>query len=309
MLSLDEIIRKDFVQFLKLKDSSVSERTIQRYLSDIRYYAENYIDTTIIIKEKGFSVFFKKPEIKNFLSQRRSSTARASLKNFVEMTHENKLIADALYIEVLEYLKSLKKTKVEEQMEFLSERQLLFIQSDLIQYKEKYPEYKLLLPLIIGLSYNFLFEQEHLIRLKWSDIDLEKQQIRNLRNTLDRRALEWLSIPDTIFSLFIVYRDLQKNIRKDATFLSFQDQPLKNGIVNSVLYTFKHKANKTNMDSSVDIQKIIRSRILKDLIETEGQATIDFIKILGLKRNTQLEHALEEFLLYEGSKQTSHRIH
>lgn len=299
-----EIIRKDFIQYLNLKERQISPRTQARYLSDIEYYINNYINTTTLINE--LPLIFIEQRLKSFLKNRKSSTARATLKHFLGCLYENKRIDDSTYIRIHDYLKKLGKTSLEKQMEFLNDEQLNFIFSKQIEYKNKESAEKLILPLVVSMAYNFLFEQEHLIKLKWSDINLNERKVRNLRSELDDTVVKWIEMNNKTYELIKEYqKSCTRKYKMDDSFLYIKNQPANNTTINSILYIFKHKANFNAIKTSVDIQKIHRSRILKELLLTEGKSTIDFIKILGLRRNTQLEHALEEYLMYEYSKISS----
>ncbi|MBT2289154.1 hypothetical protein J7E73_08410 [Paenibacillus albidus] len=298
---LNDVIRKDFIQFLNLKDRQITVNTQKRYLSDIQYYVDNYIETSLLIN--NFELFFNFQAVKNFLSKRRSSTARATLRNFLECLFTNKYIDATLHFEIQEFLKSLKKTKLEQQMVFLNESQLSFIFSDLIRFKDKESDANHLLPLILSLSYNCLFEQEHLMKLKWSDIDLNRKKIRNLRSDLDESIVKWIEMDERTYRLINIYKDHYKTkISETDSFLYINGHPANNKTINAMLQIFKHKANLDILKTTIDIQRLYRSRMLIDLLQSEGRVAIDFIKIVGLKRNTQLEHALEEYLMYEYSK-------
>ncbi|MNP48739.1 hypothetical protein D3C76_1428770 [compost metagenome] len=116
---------------------------------------------------------------------------------------------------------------------------------------------------------------------------------------------EWISIDQKGCELIKAYQDTVTNTKNEDAFLVIDGRCATNNSINSVLSVLKRKANINMIKTSVDIQKINRSRILKDLMDTNGKDTIEIIKILGLKRNTQLEHALEEFLLNDNSKMPS----
>lgn len=297
---IEEIIQKDFIKFLSSKERQISKRTIERYISDIYFYIDNFIKPSAIID--SFDNFFTPNLIRRFLETRKSSTARATLYNFITFLREFEKIKDVKYLELLEFLKELKKTRLEKSMEFLGSDELSFLLGGSINYKQDEMEASIVLPLILSLSYDLLFEQDHLIKLKWSDIELENNRIRNLRSEVNDMACKWIKMSDRLRSLIVSYKTHCAPYKPEDNFIIFRYKPLDNTSINSLLGILKRVKNRKYLPSSVDIQKLHRSRILKELMDTDGKAAIDFITIYGLSRDTQLQHALQEYLLNINSK-------
>ncbi|MBT2286948.1 hypothetical protein J7E78_25850 [Paenibacillus polymyxa] len=297
--SIENIVRLDFLKYLDGKENQISVRTKQRYLSDINKYVEDYIIKSNIIN--GLDKFFVTRDIELFLNNRRSSTARATIVNFMNFLKEYGHLSPLKYIELSDYLKSLKPTKVEKQMKFFYDEELAFLLGSKIHYgKKDTEEAKIILQLILMMSYHLIFEQDHLIKLNWSDVDLENRRIRNLR--IDRLAYEWITLNNDLCQKLSQLRQNYKIVRINTPVLTYKGERLDTNKINSLLSILKRKYNWSILNSSTDIQKINRSRILQDLNKSEGKATIEIIKITGFTKHTQFEHALEEFLLNEYSK-------
>lgn len=300
--SIEDIIEIDFLKYLDNKGNSLSLRTKKRYLSDIKSYVEQYIIISSVIN--GLDKFFVQRDISSFLNGRKSSTARATIVNFMGFLKEYGHLNIIKYTELIDYLKSLKPTKTEKQMEFLSKEQLSFLLNNRIIYnKEDSEEVRTVLPLLLMLSSQLIFEQDHLIKLNWSDVDLDRKRVRNLRE--DSLANKWINIDDVLNNMLIKQRQKASSIKNNAPVLTFKGERLDNSKINTLLLILKRKHNSNILGTSINIQKINRSRILQDLNNSNGTATIEIIKITGLTKNTQLEHALEEYLLNEYSKMIS----
>lgn len=300
--SIENIVHLDFLKYLNGKENQISLRTKQRYLSDINYYVENYINNSNIID--GLNKFFVPRDIESFLNNRRSSTARATVVNFMNFLKEYGHLSTLKYIELNDYLRSLKLTIVEKQMKFFYDEELSFLLSDKIHYgKKDTEEDKTILHLILMMSYHLIFEQDHLIKLNWSDVDLDKKRINNLRE--DRLAYRWISLNDELWQKLSEMKQKTTEINDDSPVLIYKDKRLNTNKINSLLSILKRKHNLSILGGSTDIQKINRSRILQDLNNTRGKETIDIIKITGITKNKQFEHALEEFLLSEYSRMPS----
>ncbi|OAB42098.1 hypothetical protein [Paenibacillus antarcticus] len=300
--SIENIIKIDFIKYLDNKENPISLRTKQRYLSDINYYVEHYIINSNVIN--GLDKFFVTRDILSFLNKRKSSTARATVMNFISFLKEYGHLTSIKYLELTDYLKSLRPTIIEKQMQFFTDEQLSFLLNNRIFYSKKdSEEARTLLPLLLILSSQLIFEQDHLIKLNWSDVDLDKKRIRNLRK--DSLAYEWINIDDALCQMLIEQRQKTNFITITTPVLTYKGERLDNSKINSLLSILKRKYNLNILKTSTDIQKINRSRILQDLNNSKGATTIEIIKITGLTKNTQLEHALEEYLLNEYSKMSS----
>lgn len=76
----------------------------------------------------------------------------------------------------------------------------------------------------------------------------------------------------------------------------------KNSINNLLGILNNRQKNSLQISSKVNLQKMIRSRILLDLMNSEGKSLINFYKIFGVTKDTQLTTAIKEYLVLEKSK-------
>ncbi|MDQ6417999.1 hypothetical protein RB620_00985 [Paenibacillus sp. LHD-117] len=302
ILRIEDIIKLDFSKYLDRKENSISLRTKQRYLSDINYYVDNYINNSNVID--GLDKFFVTKDILSFLRLRKSSTARAAIVNFMGFLKEYGHLNTLKHVELTEYLKSLKPTIIEKQMVFFDDEQISFLLNNRVVYSKKdSEESQTILRLLLMLSFQLIFEQDHLMKLNWSDVNLDRKRIRNLRK--DSLAYGWIKIDDVLCQMLLEQKQQIKNIQIDTPVLIYKGERLDNRKINSLLSILKRKPNLTILKTSTDIQKINRSRILQDLNNSKGKSTFEIIKITGLTKNTQFEHALEEYLLNEYSRMPS----
>lgn len=283
---------QDFEQYLNVK--AITARTKERYISDITYYLNKCVGRKLA--EDKFEIYFTESNIKFYLQRRRSSTARAALRNLLESYKEKKRIDSDEYLNVLEKLQRLGRTETEKQMSFLSQEEIGFLISPRIEFTKKQAIYKNELIAVVALAYYFLFDQDLMFKLKKSDVDIKNRRIRNLRADTEEVACKRLEICDEAYEMLIPYVLTRQSSTPDEPFLYIRGIPANNSNINYLLSILKSKANNKLIQTSVDVRGIIRSRILNDLYKTEGKAAIDFLRIFGLKRSTQLENALLEFL-------------
>ncbi|MEK3757851.1 hypothetical protein MKZ07_05360 [Paenibacillus sp. FSL P4-0338] len=230
------------------------------------------------------------------MEQRKSSTARAALRNLLECFKEKKRIDAAEYLLILERIQQFFEKEEKKQVIFLSQDQINFLLSSRIEYTKKQQAYKEVLSATIALSYYFVFDQDLIFKLKNSDVDIDNRRIRNLRAEAENKACKWLTIGDEAYEMLIPYIQTRQNSSPNASLLYIRGIPANNSNINYLFSILKSKANYNFLQTTVDVRGIIRSRILNDLYRTEGKAAIDFLRIFGLKRSTQLENALEKFL-------------
>ncbi|MGX5762960.1 hypothetical protein ACWKW1_24490 [Brevibacillus parabrevis] len=290
---LKDFIKKDFVLYLQTKERSLTPRVQDQYLRAINNYIENYIEESAIVDYKSF---FAKHLIKKFLENRTGSTARAVLTNFLEFLRDpdiDKIDSDS-YLRIKETLQSVKKTP-KEKLDFLTEEDIDYIMHDTV-YSKKQNEEKLLTPLLVTFAYNMLFEQDHIYKLKWNDVDIKNRKIRNLRHDHDKFVDKWMDIDDDSHSIIEKYYNTFIGAPYDE-FVIIKGEPANNQSVNKMLHgVFRSTKNRSKLTTTVDVQKLIRSRILIDLRSTEGKSLMKFYEKMGLKKNTQLENALHQYL-------------
>jgi integrase len=187
-------------------------------------------------------------------------------------------------------------------MEFLSENDFKFLFNSALEIEENDQERteKKILKLILLFSYNFLFEQRHLFNLQWGDIDLKNRTIKNSRYNIKDLNLDEFEMNTEIYELVTsVYGILG---RKDNEYIFESMKHDKNAINNLLGILNGRQKNFLKISSTVNLQKVIRSRIVLDLINSEGKSLINFYKIFGLTKDTQLTTAIKEYLALEKSR-------
>lgn len=75
--------------------------------------------------------------------------------------------------------------------------------------------------------------------------------------------------------------------------------------INSVLGVLKRQENVKCIGTTVDLQKLIRSKIYNSLVESQGTELISYFHIVGLNKATQLEAALRKYLIEVNPKMPS----
>lgn len=302
---LESSIRQDFIRYLSLKNSKLSERTKARYISDIDYYIENYIDGDVMVN--NYFDFFNKYKIEDYLVNRKSSTSRAALSNLLKFYHNKKRITSDEFLEINEILKSAQK-KTQFEYDFINNAVIQGILNNSINYRfpERDQNNKILLPLICALSYNFLFEQDHLMKLKWLDINLEQRKIRNLRSVNDEHVKKWIVIDETTYEIIVRYKNsFYDKPKLTDYFLIINGTKADTNSINGVLGVLKRQENMERIGTTVDLQKLIRSKIYNALVESQGTELINYFHLVGLTKATQLEAALRKYIFELNSKMSS----
>jgi hypothetical protein len=64
----------------------------------------------------------------------------------------------------------------------------------------------------------------------------------------------------------------------------------------------QRKRNSANLTTRVNLQKVIRSSIFLALIASEGRDLMLFYSIMGLRKDTQLTSAIQEYLVFVQSR-------
>lgn len=291
-----ESIRTDFYKYLDLKDRANTTITKKRYMDDLEVYIKDHLtDRTML---ESYIEIFNKSDLKGFLTTRKSITAKYAISNLLQFYHFNKKINDTEYLDIKNELKKYKSTK-KDNMDFLTSEDFTFIFGSRINYKkESEHETIQLLRLIMALSYNCMFEQNHIFEIMWSDIDLSKKIIKNKRAIEQQVISDWIEIEDYTYNLLCPYQVSTKN--RDYLFANLKTD--KNSINNLLRILNNRVKNSNNISTRVNLQKIIRSRILIDLIKSDGKDLMKFYKIFGLIKDTQLNTAIKEYLILENSK-------
>lgn len=196
------------------------------------------------------------------------------------------------------------KAKKPKELDFLSADDFKFIFGsalELIDDNEKTEKQQL--RLILFMSYNYMFEQKHLFNLLWADVDLQNRLIKNVRSTSKGLSQDKFEMINEIYDLLISLNGRTKKNNNEYVFDYIRKD--KNSINNLLGILNNRQKNYTRLSSKVNLQKIIRSRILLDLIKSEGKSLIDFYNIFGLTKDTQITTAIKEYLILDKSKMSN----
>lgn len=123
-------------------------------------------------------------------------------------------------------------------------------------------------------------------------------QIENceILDIIDRFVDKWLNMDDDSFKIIEKYYNAYNGTPFEE-FVIIMGAPANNRTVNKMLHgVYRSTKNRSRLTTTVDVQKLIRSRILIDLRSTQGQSLMKFYEIMGMTKNTQLENALHQYL-------------
>ncbi|WP_175400667.1 hypothetical protein, partial [Paenibacillus sp. KS1] len=250
--------------------------------------------------------YFNKFALKHFHDRRKTATARYAISNLVEFFKVIEKLSATEYLNIKNELKNFQNIK-EDANDFLIKEDIDYLLSFQYEFgKKRGIEDQLVAPLIIALSYYMLFEQSHISNLHISDVDLLNSKIKNIRVLHDNIVKEWMPINSTVIELIKRYLDYRRQLgvlKDDDNLIILNGQKLNNRSINDVLNIFNDtKGNTDRLSSRVNLQKIIRTRILFDLVETKGHSLIDFYSIIGFNKDTQLRSATKEYLVRANSE-------
>lgn len=297
-----ETIRIDFAKYLDLKDRVNTTETKKRYMDDLDDYIGKYLINRAMLEE--YCDVFNKLDIHGFLKNRKSSTAKYALGNLLQFYHFNKKITDSDYLDIQNELKKHKSIKIYE-ADFLTEADINYVFNKLFVHETSKNEEYVLLKVIIVLSHQFMFEQKHIMNLKWEGIDFQSGVIRNPRSYDDSLVSEWMNMDEQTFNTLKSYGKLyistHGSIKPNSYFLEHKRDNI--NAINNILGIINDRAIFYNhISTRVGIQKLIRSKILIDLEQTSGAALMNYYRIFGCKKDTQLNTSIKEYLARDKSK-------
>ncbi|MCM3342035.1 hypothetical protein M3650_26275 [Paenibacillus sp. MER TA 81-3] len=306
MTRLFKSIDNDFINYLNLKDKEITEETKTRYIDDLQFYKNRCIVPKHIIIEE-YKDLFNSYALKDYHNNRKTSTARFAITNLLEFYFKIGRVSPKDYLDIRNELKKYqsKKTDVSD---FLTKDDLTFILSSKFRYStRRTEEERFLAPLILQLIYYTLFEQNHISQIKWRDIDLVNRKIRNIRSDEDNYCIKWIPLNEDVISLIESYKQFlikkHNEIVQDDYFIYISQSPANNKSLNRIINLLNDtKDNYEKLSGRVNVQKMIRSRILHGLLDTDGRQLIDFYEIVGLSKETQIVTAIKEYFTIINSK-------
>ncbi|WP_155986970.1 hypothetical protein [Paenibacillus durus] len=290
-------VRLEFQEFLRMKERAINEQTKKRYLSDFDFYMNYYILDKVMIDD--YFNIFNDLKLRHYFSRRKSSTARATIVNMVDFFYSNLKLTSGQNLSIKKELSKYGK-ETNEEVDFLTNLDINFIFSSAVEYRfmERDKEAKLVAPVIWSLAYHQVFEQNHILKLKTTDLNLITGEIRNLRSDNDSLILKWMTLEEKskeILSEYIDYRNTMQ-IKSDKL-LIIEGKEANNITINKMLNILNNRIENSNkISTKVHVQKLNRTRIYHSLLDTNGQSTIDFLRLIGLKKNTQFDNALKQYL-------------
>lgn len=292
-------MRTDFSKYLDFKDRANTTDTKKRYIDDLEVYIEEHLKFRTLIED--YTDIFNKSDIRAFLTSRKSTTNKYALSNLLSFYHYNDRINDSFFLEIKNELKKYKVKKPKD-MDFLSGNDFKFIFDSALESEEYDQEKteKQLLKLILLLSYNYMFEQRHLFNLLWDDIDIQNRTIRNPRYNAAELNQDKFELNNEVYELLLSLYEMSNKIESKYIFENMRND--KNSINNLLGILNNRQKNSLQISSKVNLQKMIRSKILLDLMNSEGKSLINFYKIFGVTKDTQLTTAIKEYLVLEKSK-------
>jgi hypothetical protein len=112
-----------------------------------------------------------------------------------------------------------------------------------------------------------------------------------------------LPLGERTYGLLLAYQELEGRgaIPPDA-YLFARYREDRNSINAMMGILMQRKQNSAHLTTRVNLQKVIRSRIFLDLIASEGRDLMLFYSIMGLKKDTQLTSAIQEYLVFVQSR-------
>ncbi|MCY9764400.1 hypothetical protein M5X06_08550 [Paenibacillus alvei] len=292
-----EKLKDEFIEFLYIRDNTISERTVERYENDLIYFFNNSVSGKVTID--SLNDMFNPIRLKGYFDKRKGSTARATITNLLDFFRHSHKISSDEYINASNELKKYAK-KGNDDVDFLNKADIRMIFSDSIKFLEKDKEANIILPVICSLAYYHCFEQIHLQKLKRSDLKIDEGIIRNLRSDDDESniTLKWINLSDEskyYLSEYLKYID--RVGKRKGNLLYIDGQQADNKSINKMLSIFNERSfNKKQFSTKVHIQKLNRSGIFHSLVDTNGNSAINYFHLFGLKKNTQFEYALEKYL-------------
>lgn len=288
-----EILMSVFTEFITEK-AQYQPSTVSRYkviLDD--YFHSNVIDK---VEKNNYREIFSRERLS--LLRRKSNNVRPSLLRFLDFLYEEKFIEELDYYQLENNVKlsfASEEQEKEDSVEFLTPNEIRALFSDQLQFRHEYEEK--MLPLICSLSFFYMFKQEDVIKLKISDIDFEKQRIRNVRRPEENSDLvEWLKLNDITVKYLKSYFTYRQSLHyTDDYLLVMENEPLDNSKINKLFQCLHRRDNIVLFGNKKVYQSLLtRSMMLYILISTNGKGLYQIL--LEQETNTALEQAFKEYL-------------
>lgn len=293
MFDLDEyeILMSEFIIFATEK---YQPSTLSRY----KVILDDYFHSNVIekVKQDDYIEMFSQERLS--LLGRKSNNVRPSLISFLEFLHAEKFIGESDFFKlqdnIIKIFVSGEQLR-ESSTKFLTPNEIRTLFNDRLDFKNDYEEK--ILPLVCSLSFFYMFKQEDVIKLKLSDIDIERKQIRNVRNAGDSSDLvEWLLLNEITIKYLKIYLAYRQTLNySEDTLLVMDNGPLNNNKINTLFNCFGRANNKALFGGKKVYQGLLtRSMMLRILIYTEGKGIYNIL--LEQEPNAYFNQAFNEYL-------------
>jgi len=290
------------MKYINGRSKKISDVTVQRYRDDISFFIREYIVDKMM--NGDYSSWFTPTILTDFFSNRKSNTAPSAVALLLDMLEQHGRLELKFTVQTKRKLTQYSSQPPEE-LNFLNKSDIKFIFGSSVDYNRNDIELSIVAPVIWFLSFCCMFEQTHIMKLKISDINMPGKFVRNIRADQDDTLLKWIRVTDDkMFELLQRYMEYRKTltVKTDALIL-YKGKPPKD--LNKFFLVLRDRSkNSDKLSTTVNGQKLIRTRVLFSLIESKGEAAFDLIRIHGIKKNTQLDNALSEYMIIRNSQET-----
>ncbi|WP_256762423.1 hypothetical protein [Cohnella sp. WQ 127256] len=296
------IIKEEVLDYINRKDRKLSVDTVQRYLDDIDFFLSEYILGKVM---KGDHVScLSSSVLKHYFSKPRSNTAPTAIAILITLWEEQGRLELKFSLDTKRKLSKYVVINVEE-LNFLEAKDIEFIFGNSVDFNPNDIEKKIIYPVIWGLCVYCGLEQSHIKLLTVSDINIPGKLIRNIRSDTDDTLIKWIKINDDVLienlERYMTYRrtlDL-----KTETFILYKGKEPKD--LNKFFSMLRDRSrNSDNLSTTVDAQKLVRTGVLLALLRFEGKTAIEYIRIHGVQKSTQLNNALIEYMTIKNSQES-----
>lgn len=130
-----------------------------------------------------------------------------------------------------------------------------------------------------------------------TDVNLKEGIIRNLSSDEDGLILKWIKLEDRCREILKKHIDYRSSLQiKSDKLLIIEGKEASNLTINKMLGILNGRTkNCKRISTKVHVQKLNRSRIYHSLLDMSGRCAIDYIHLLGLKKNKQFDNALIQY--------------
>lgn len=293
---------EEVIEYINGKRKKLSEDTVVRYRDDIFFFLREFIVNKMMIGD--YTSWFTSNILKSYFNKRKSNTARSAIAWLLEVLEHHGRLELKFTVQVEKKLSQYLSESPEE-LDFLNVSDIKYIFSRSIDYNRNDKELPVVAPVVWFLSFFCMLEPTHIVKLKISDINQSSKLVRNIRADQDDTLLKWIKITDDkAFEIIQGYMEYRKalSVKTDALIV-YNGKPVK-GLNKFFLFLRDRSKNSDKLSTNVNGQKLVRTGVLFSLIKSKGKDAFELIRIHGLKKNTQLDNALLEYMITSNNQET-----